>query len=121
MTQTIVIISADGMETVFDPFTRVTFDRDNLLIQLQNQSFSAGWHWDRFVGMMQRAGDSTKTGRKNSCEVVLRLANQQEKRLTIYEFLNFELNTANNFLKVNGRQQAAVVNLDFVHWFRTYR
>lgn len=115
-----VIITFDGMETVFDAKGNVNFDRDQLLVRVQTSTGISGWHWDRFAVFMQFISTAAQHGNARRCEIMLGLKNGREKKITVSDFQTIELKPAGNLILIKGGRQAAFINLDYLKWYRLY-
>lgn len=121
MKHKLVIISYDGSETFFDTNCNVNFDRERLLLTVKTSSAVYGWHWDRFVSVIQHPG-MIKVGKAGEqiCDIALRLESGEEKMVRIDHFHSVELQAVNRILVVKGQQESALVNMDYLKWYHVH-
>lgn len=121
MNQKTVIMSYDGSETFFDTGCNINFDRDRLLLTASTLSCEHGWHWDRFVSVIQHTGaDDVNTGTMY-CDIALRLESGDEKMIRVEDFHSAELNVAARSLVVKGYKGSAIINIDYLKWYHTFK
>jgi len=116
-----IVITADGKETEFNGDANINFLQDHLLITIQTSSGIMGIHWDRFAGLIKITGENTDSSAKNICKALLRFDNGQEKKLDISQFQKCDLVPGRNMINIIGSNATAILNLDYIQWYRIYR
>lgn len=116
-----IVITADGKETEFNGDANINFIQDHLLITIQTSSGIMGIHWDRFAGLIKNTGENTDSSEKNICKALLRFDNGQEKKLDIFQFQKCDLVLGRNLINIIGSNATAILNLDYIQWYRIYR
>ncbi len=113
----IEVFTSDGGKTSFDQ-GNLNFNREQLLITLNNSESVTGWHWDHMACILQYACQETKPGHIRKCVVNLIFADGQTRNVEIEKFQAVELKMANSLMIVRGASQTAIVNPDFLNWYR---
>jgi hypothetical protein len=115
----LTVILSTGQDITFDTAPHVNFLQDHLLVTVQVKTDVTGIHWDRFAGMIQATetgGPAAKT--PSLCRTLLRFENGDTRSIEIPEFLKSDLTLSRNMIKIIGRQETAVLNLDYFQWYR---
>lgn len=120
MEQKVIVVDCDGSETLFDTGCNINFDRDRLLITVNTPSVVSGWHWDRFVCLIQHTGTEVEKPVKEICDIALRVGMGAEKRVKVDHFQAVELQAVNRILVVKGQQESALVNIDYMKWYNVH-
>ncbi len=115
----LVVIAADGKETIFTGDSQVHMDHNNLLLLVKTAQTLMGWHWDRFACVIIRLNSVCDQEPENTCEAKLHLSQGQKERHLSFSYKNFHLSLAENLLRFEGQREQVIFNLDFLYWYQT--
>ncbi len=96
----------------------LNLNREQLIITLKYGDGIAGWHWDHWACILQYACQPIQPPPIKDCRFCLSFSAGQRKELTIDEFHAVESAMANSIMIFRGARQTALVNRDFLSWYR---
>jgi hypothetical protein len=120
MEHPLTLIAFDGNETYFDANTQINLDHTKLLLSIETPKESLGWHWDRFACLIRSSEHPAEQTTQARCEALLHLYYEQHKYITIASFHNIEMNLARNIMNIKEHKESAIINLDFLGWYRIH-
>ncbi len=113
----VIVLTSDGRKTEVDAGD-LNFNREQLLITLKGPDWIMGWHWDHLACILQQVPSRTQSGPLKRCLLSLIFSSNKSENFTVESFQGAELKMANSMLVIRGAQQTAVINPDFLHWYK---
>ena len=113
----ITVFDLDARESQFGS-GELNFNREQLIVTLKHGDGIAGWHWDHWACILQYACQPIQPPPVKDCRFSLSFSTGQSKELTIDEFHAVESAMANSIMIFRGARQTALVNRDFLNWYR---